>query len=179
MCCGYRLLSWLAMAVLWTIVCAQVQAGKSDLGKLNPWSGGATPPLKLKRLDGNVLDLERLRGKVVVVNFWATWCGPCRQEMPSMQKLKERFAAGSVVVLAVNYGEDAEVIREFLKRVPVELDMLLDTEARTPGAWGVSVLPTSFLLGQNGRVERMVVGEYDWSSAEAVETVKALMKNGR
>ena len=96
--------------------------------------------------------------------------------MASMQQLKHRFAPDSVSVLAVNYGEDSAVVRDFLKRVPVDLDILLDSEARSPEAWRVRVLPTSFLVGPTGRVERMVVGEYDWSSAEAVAEVKALLQ---
>jgi thiol-disulfide isomerase/thioredoxin len=173
----YRPLSRLCLLALALTLWAQTQAGTPEISKLVPWNGGATPPLKLQQIDGHMLDLTGLRGKVVLVNFWATWCEPCRHEMASMQKLKDRFAPGSVSVLAVNYGEDLTVVRDFLKRVPVKLDILLDSEARSPEAWRVRVLPTSFLVGPNGRVERMVVGEYDWSSAEAFEVVKALLQH--
>lgn len=150
-------------------------AAEATLKQLAPWKGGKTPPLELRSLDGKTRTLADHRGKVVLLNFWATWCEPCREEMPAIQKLQERYA-GRLAVVAVNFGEGEPRIRDFLKRVPVDFEMLLDTEQRSPKAWGVRILPTSFLIGPDGQITQRVVGEYDWSSNEAINAVEALLK---
>jgi thiol-disulfide isomerase/thioredoxin len=142
--------------------------------RLQPWTG-ATPPLELKDLAGEVHTLARYRGRVVLVNFWATWCEPCREEMPSMQRLQERLAGQPFTVLAVNYGESAARIQAFLERVPLRFPVLLDRNQEASRAWRVRFLPVSFLVGPDGAIRHHVVGELDWASAAAVDAVRALL----
>jgi thiol-disulfide isomerase/thioredoxin len=111
----------------------------------------------------------------VLVNFWATWCEPCREEMPSLQRLRDQFAARPFSVLAVNFGESELRAADYVKRASLDLTVLLDPGQDTARAWRVRVLPASFLVGPDGRVRYHVVGEIDWTSTAAVETVRRLL----
>jgi len=110
------------------------------------------------------------------VNFWATWCEPCRAEMASMQQLKERLAGRPFAMLLVNYGEARARVADFVKREPVEGTILLDPNQDAPRAWRVRVLPSSFLIGQDGRVRYNVIGEIDWASQDAIAVVRELFR---
>ena len=140
-----------------------------------PWTRGETPALALKDLSGRTHTLGEYRGKVVLINFWATWCEPCRDEMPSMRVLRDRLAGRPFDVLAVNYGEAASRVRDFLQRERLDLSALLDPNRDTARAWRVRVLPGSFLVDGDGRVRYSVIGELDWASEEAVRTVRGLL----
>ena len=152
----------------------RAQAGTA---RFIPWKDAGTPPLALKDPAGAPHALADYRGKIVLVNFWATWCDPCREEMPSMQRLKERLADRRFAILAVNYGESQEKVAEFLKRVPLDLQMLLDPGQETARAWKVRILPVSFLLDAGGRVRYSVIGEIDWEGPEAVNAVRRLLRS--
>jgi thiol-disulfide isomerase/thioredoxin len=157
-------------------VCAvAVPAGRADEARFVPWKDVKTPPLALRDLAGRQHALADYRGKVVLVNFWATWCEPCREEMPSMQRLKQRFAGERFAVLAVNYGEADTRASEFLKRSSLDLTVLLDPSQDASRAWRVRVLPASFLVGPDGRARYAVIGEIDWMSRAAIETVRRLL----
>ena len=114
-----------------------------------------------------------------VINFWATWCEPCRDEMPSMQKLKEELAGRPFAILAVNYGESEPKVADFARRLAVDFPLLLDPNQDAPRAWRVRVLPASFLVDAEGRVRYRVIGEIDWKSSEATETIGRLMRGER
>ena len=142
--------------------------------ELKPWSGGKTPALALKDLRGDVHDLAAYRGKVVLVNFWATWCEPCRDEMPSLEKLKAGFTGRPFVVLAVNVDEPESRIRTFLTRLPLSFPVLVDHERKFTKAWNVRVLPATFVVGPGGRIHYSVSGELDWGAREVAERLAAL-----
>ncbi len=150
------------------------QAGTS---RFIPWKDASTLPLVLKDHAGASHMLADYRGKVVLMNFWATWCDPCREEMPSMQRLKERLSDQRFVILAVNYGESQEKVADFLKQLPLDLQILFDPGQETARAWKVRILPMSFLLDVEGRVRYSVIGEIDWTSREAVNTVRRLLRS--
>jgi thiol-disulfide isomerase/thioredoxin len=161
-----RLLLALALSACATFAAAQ---------QLRAWPGGATPPLALQDLDGRPHALENYRGKVVLINFWATWCGPCREEMPSINKLRASLAGQPFAVLAVNLGESEPRIRRFMEQVPLEFTVLLDRDSTVAKAWRARVLPASFLVGPDGRVRYAVIGEYDWEQDAARKAVLGLM----
>jgi thiol-disulfide isomerase/thioredoxin len=143
--------------------------------RLVPWPGDATPPLALRDLAGTTRTLADYRGRVVLVNFWATWCEPCLEEMPSLQRLKTRLAGQPFTLLAVNYGESPAKVQAFLERVPVDFPVLLDRDQQAARAWRVRILPVSYLVGPDGRVQASAIGELDWASAEAVQAVRDLL----
>jgi thiol-disulfide isomerase/thioredoxin len=149
-------------------------AAAGDPSRFLPWRGD-TPPLTLKDLDGRPHALADYRGKVVLVNFWATWCEPCRDEMPSLRTLRERLKGQPFEILTVNYGESATRAREFLDRERLDLRVLLDPNQEAARAWRVRVLPGSVLVGPDGRARAAVIGEIDWASEVAVKVVRALL----
>jgi thiol-disulfide isomerase/thioredoxin len=144
-------------------------------GELKPWKGKATPGLVRSDLAGKSVDLKELRGRVVVVNFWATWCEPCREEMPSLERLKAKFAAAPLEVLTVNYGEFPEKIAPFLAKEKIALPVLLDTQKEAAAAWKVGGLPMTFIVDAKGRVRHWVFGERDWSGPDTVKVIEKLL----
>ena len=155
------------LALLVTPAAAQV---------LKPWSGGATPPLELSDLQGANHRLADYRGKVVLVNFWATWCVPCRDEMPSIERLRASLEGRRFVVLAVNLAEPQSRIRKFLEAMPVGFAVLLDHDTKTTRAWQAKLLPATYIVGPDGRIRYQHVGELDWSRPEVREAILGLIK---
>ena len=146
--------------------------------QLRPWGGGATPPLSLQDLDGRPHSLEDYRGKVVLINFWATWCEPCRDEMPSMNKLRAALGGMPFAVLAVNLAEPESRIKRFLEQVPLDFPVLLDRDTATAKAWKARILPASFLVGPDGRIRYSVLGEFDWTQERVREAIVKLLPPG-
>ena len=144
--------------------------------ELKPWAGGATPPLELADLRGRKHSLADYRGKVVLVNFWATWCEPCREEMPSMERLRVSLAERPFAVLAVNLAEPESRIAKFLDTVPVGFPILLDRDTKTTRAWQAKVLPATYVVGPDGAIRYRHVGELDWSKPEVRKLILGLMK---
>jgi peroxiredoxin len=142
---------------------------------LRPWTGGATPALELAEPDGTVRRLADYRGKAVLVNFWATWCEPCRAEMPSMERLRQAMAGRPFAVLAVNVAESGRVARDFADKLPITFTVLLDRDGRVTRAWGARVLPASFLIDANGAIRYSYFGELDWSSHEVRLRIESLL----
>lgn len=161
---------WVLGAVL-SLACLTAPAAQ-----LTPWRGDAAPALSIKDLSGVQHDLAQYKGKVVLVNFWATWCEPCRDEMPSMERLRQRYSDAPFAVLAVNVDEPEQRIRAFLQRMPLKFTVLTDPGMRATRAWNARVLPASFLIGRDGRIRYSVRGELDWSSDAVVRIVAELLK---
>jgi len=140
-----------------------------------PWKAGKTPPLQLSALDGTAWSLQQHKGRVVLVNFWATWCEPCRAEMPSMQALADRLGPDKLVVVGVNYQEPEMRIQRFLTTMPVKFTLLLDRDGAAAKAWTRRIFPTSVLVGPDGRARTVVTGEFDWASEAAEKLVRDLL----
>jgi cytochrome c biogenesis protein CcmG, thiol:disulfide interchange protein DsbE len=135
----------------------------------------AVEPFTVTDLDGRTLSSADWKGKVVLVNFWATWCEPCRDEMASLRTLRERLAGQPFDILTVNYGESEAKVTTFFKSAGLDFPALLDPNQEAPKAWRVRVLPASFLVGRDGRVRYSVIGEIDWSTDAVMKTVRTLL----
>jgi thiol-disulfide isomerase/thioredoxin len=125
------------------------------------------PALDLLDFAGKPWRLQAAAGQVVVLNFWATWCAPCRLEMPSLDALAARRRGDGVLVAAVNYKESPEVIRRFLERSPFKAPILLDPDGDATMALTPRVFPSTLLIARSGRPVHVVVGELDWEGDEA------------
>ena len=142
---------------------------------LQAWQGGATPALALADPDGKLHQLADYRGKVVLVNFWATWCAPCREEMPSMEALRSALQGRPFVVLAVNVGEGGRIARGFADKMALQFPLLLDRDTKTTKSWGARILPASFVLGPDGAIRYSYLGAIDWTQPEVKATIERLM----
>ena len=141
---------------------------------LKQWSGGATPTLALSDTEGKAHGLADYRGKVVLVNFWATWCGPCREEMPSMEALRASLQGRPFVVLAVNVGEGARAARAFADKMSLQFPLLLDQDTKTTRAWGARILPASFVVGPDGKIRYSYLGAIDWTQPDVRTAIEGL-----
>jgi peroxiredoxin len=136
------------------------------------------PPLALPDEEGTkTWRLSELRGKVVLVNFWATWCPPCRKELPSMERLWCQFEDAGLVVLGVNVGETGDQVFAFSNglETPLTFPLLLDEDSRVARSWPVKGLPTTFLIDKQGRMAFGVVGGREFDSPAIVRQVRELL----
>lgn len=141
-----------------------------------PWPRGLPlPPLRASDLAGRSWDLAALRGRAVLVNFWASWCEPCRAELPSMQVLADVHGDDRLVVLCVNARESLARVAAFVAATGLRLPVLPDVDGRTTAAWGVRVFPTSVLVAHDGTPRWRIRGEVDWSAAAADRLVAPLL----
>lgn len=136
------------------------------------------PGLALKDLDGQTITLAKLKGKVVVVNFWATWCPPCRREFPSMERLREKMSGQPVVILAVNEGETAETIEQFISTLDVQprFPILLDQDGGAMAFWPVRGLPTTYIIDKRGRMAYQAIGGREFDHPDIVRLIGQLVR---
>jgi thiol-disulfide isomerase/thioredoxin len=137
------------------------------------------PALRLQDLDGSAHDLADLKGRLVLVNFWATWCPPCRREMPSLERLHLQLRDRGLTVLAVDVGEDADTVFAFTGQLDPapSFPLLLDADSRAVQEWGVKGLPTSFLIDPQGRVIFRAVGGTEFDHAATLEQLLPRLPN--
>jgi len=166
----FRILSFVLLLVVPLLSEAQ-QAGKG----LTPLPDKPlAPDFMLTDLDENQHRLSDYRGRVVIINFWATWCPPCRAEMPSMQRAWEQLHKQGIQMLGVDVGEDEDTIFQFTANYPVEFPLLLDQDSRVIDQWPVRGLPTTFVVDPEGRIAYQAIGGREWDDPELLAQVRAL-----
>ena len=138
-----------------------------------PSEGAVAPALALETLDGEQVSLADYRGQVVLVNFWATWCGPCQYEIPELLQARDGLADLGFEILAVNVGEDAEAVRAFADAMGMTFPVLLDGDMAGARAYALRGIPASFLVDQEGIIRKVHVGIL--TEASLREYVKALL----
>lgn len=137
----------------------------------------AAPDFSLTDMDGATHRLSDYRGKVVLVNFWATWCPPCKAEMPSMERLYAQFQDRDFELLAVNAEVDGlEVLPDFLQKHPHTFPIPVDTEGDVQVKYGVFRFPESFIIGRDGKVVEHIIGARDWSDNQTIQLIDSLTK---
>jgi peroxiredoxin len=123
-----------------------------------PVRGEPAPDFELRTVDGDLLTLSELRGRVVWINFWATWCRPCRRELPDIEKLYDEKRDAGLEVLAVNYDETADAARDYFDEVGIDLPMLLDSEGSVYDQYRLQGLPDSFFVDRDGNIAAIQYG---------------------
>ena len=164
--------------LLTTFLCLLLLSPYTFAAELKAVSPRPAPPLVLRDLAGNTHDLRHYRGKVVLVNFWATWCPPCRAEMPSMQRLKTMMEGKPFAILAVDMAETEKEVRDFLrefKDTRIDFTILLDLKGEAMKAWKVHVFPTSFLVDPEGMIRYAVAGSVEWDEADPISKIESLL----
>ncbi len=140
-------------------------------------AGDIAPDFTLEDTKGNRISLSNLRGKVVMVNFWATWCPPCIEEMPSMERLHEAMADDDFVLLAINTETNGRsAVSAFLNKTPYTFPILYDDKGVVHKQYGVYKFPESFIIHKDGTVDQKVIGPLDWSSTQTIAYLKGLAK---
>lgn len=170
---------WLAATV---IACLSLPARAELTETLIPVTDRpAAPAFTLPDTDGNEVSLIDLRGKVIVLSFWATWCPPCREEMPSMQSMWQRLRGDDFELLAVNVGEDEDQVFAFRYEFEqaLEFPIVLDEHSKVVSEYPVRGLPTTFVIDKHGRIAYRAVGGHDWSADSIIDTVGSLMRSPR
>jgi thiol-disulfide isomerase/thioredoxin len=134
----------------------------------------AAPELVLPDLQGKQHDLKDYKGQVVLVQFWATYCGPCRKEMPSMNKMAKKMGDVPFTILAVDMGESKEEVNQFVSEVKPEFTILMDEQGKSIADWRVFAAPSNFIIDPEGNIRYTLFGGVEWDSDELVNQLKAL-----
>jgi len=162
---------------LFIIVALLSLPGLLQATNLKPYTGNApTPPLVLTDLQGKSHDLNDYKGQVVLVQFWATYCGPCRKEMPSMNKMKGKMGEVPFSILAVDMGETEAEVKQFVKEVKPEFTILMDESGKSINDWRVFAAPSNFIIDPEGKIRYTLFGGVEWDSDELIEKLKAVAK---
>jgi len=143
-----------------------ILAGK---GFSNPWAiddmvDKEASPFTLKDLNGRQVSLVDFRGKVILLNFWATWCPPCISEIPKLDKLRKAYSGKDFEIVAVSTDRSLSTVRKFIKGHPVSFIVLHDEGIKVSRKYNVFSIPTTFLIDKKGRIVEKFLGEYDWTS---------------
>ena len=145
--------------------------------QVSDWPAGqVVPPLQATDLNGKVWRLAELHGRAVLLNFWATWCEPCRAEMPALQQLAERWGPQRLLVLAINFMESADKAAKFVNTTGLKLPVLLDANGTAASDWAVRVFPTTILIAADGTPRQRVRGALEWAGREGEKLVQPLLK---
>lgn len=145
--------------------------------------GSRAPDYAAATLDGDSLRLKDLRGDVVLVNIWATWCPPCIREMPALQRLHEALGSAGLRVLGVNVdnaafgGDPLEMVHSFVNEMDLTFDILLDPENNIESAFQVPGLPMTFVIDRRGRIREKTLGPREWDSAAVQARMRTLLEN--
>ncbi|MCF7927579.1 MAG: TlpA family protein disulfide reductase [Spirochaetales bacterium] len=134
------------------------------------------PAFTVSNLDGGQISLSSFRGKVLFLNFWATWCPPCRKEMPSMERLYQTLKGEEFEILAVDLREKPEDVKSFVSDGGYTYPIGIDSKGSVGGMYGVRSIPTSYLIGPNGYVIAGTVGGREWDSKEIVKIIRSLSR---
>ena len=136
--------------------------------------GKLAPDFQLPGLDGQMVSLGDFRGKAVLLNFWATWCGPCRAEMPFLQQVHEERSGEGVVILAVNIGESQSEVEEFMENFGLSFLMLLDADEEVARQYNIRAIPTTFFIDKDGVIWDLKIGSFASESEIALKLSKVI-----
>jgi len=136
----------------------------------------ATPAFTLPARDGGNLSLEELKGEVVMINFWATWCGPCRQEMPLLEQIQARYEPLGFTIVGINVEPDSAAAQEWLAKVPVTFPILFDRKNEVAESFGVEGMPSSVFIDRAGNVRYVHRGYRPGDEAKYADMIRSLVK---
>jgi thiol-disulfide isomerase/thioredoxin len=136
----------------------------------------AAPNFTLSTVDGQQISLDQYRGKVVFLNFWATWCIPCREEMPALEQLHQTYHSQDLTILSIDLKENADQVKVFFQKHGLSFPALLDQDGSVFRDYLVAGMPTTYLIGRDGTLLARGVGGRDWKRAEALQLIQELIR---
>ena len=167
----------LAMLIIWPVAPAKAQNRPTPEQATLVKDGQKAPAFEVEMFDGSVVKLADLKGKVVLLNFWATWCPPCRAELARVEKdIIERFKGQDFVFLPVSRGEKRETVAAFREKMGYSFPMGLDTDGRVYNEYAVTYIPRNFLIDKEGKVVKASVGYDEAEFAELVKLIEETIK---
>jgi peroxiredoxin len=144
--------------------------------ELKPFKGNNIPtPFTLNDINDETISLDDIKGKVTIVNFWATWCPPCVEEIPSLNRLTKKMHGKPFRLISINYAESKSLISDFLKRVNVEFPVLLDRKGEVSEQWNVIAFPSTFVIGPDGKIHYGINAAIAWDDPVVITKLNALM----
>lgn len=164
--------------LLFSLGCEQgdFKVDSSQTPPVGPRVGFQAPDFSVATLDGQNLSLSDYRGKVVMLNFWATWCIPCRTEMPSMERLYARYGGSSFEILAISGGEDESAVRPFVDDFKLNFPIALDSPMDIYNAYKVTAIPSTYLVNRDGVITHRFFGAVEWDEEEYRQLVAKLIR---
>jgi cytochrome c biogenesis protein CcmG, thiol:disulfide interchange protein DsbE len=144
-----------------------------DLRGYSP--GTVSPAFTALTVEARTLSTAELRGKIVFLNFWASWCSECRPEMPILERVHREFALQGLTIIGINAREHREVVQRYGKDLGLTFPLVLDSDGKIGTAYGLVALPTTFIVGRDGRAIALAVGPRDWMSAPARAIIEQLL----
>ena len=145
--------------------------------RLNPYQGTVQPQaFSLKDVHGKTYTETDFSGKVSVINFWASWCPPCVEEIPSLNRLRKKMQGKPFQLISINYAESAQSIKRFMKKVAVDFPVLIDPDGKTTRSWRVVAFPSTFVIGPDGKIKYGVNAAIHWDTPEVITQIEGLMK---
>lgn len=164
----------LAMVTQWLV--ANIHAGAIEPPKgIRHYEIGPAPGFTLVDIDGDRFTLDAFRGRWVFLHFWASWCGPCREEMPTIQRMAEGFSDDEFAVLLVNTAEDEDTIFSFLAEIDTDLKSLMDADGQVTEKFRPRGLPTTILIDPQGLVQYQAIGGREWHQPQYTDFLQALI----
>ncbi len=169
----------LAGLLLWLTGCEQQtwQADPDAELPEGPHVGMRAPRFEVPIMGGEGFRLEEYRGRVLLINFWATWCIPCRAEMPSMERLYQEFGGKHFEIVAISGGESPMVVHPFVTELRLSFPILLDRDFEVHGRYQVTAIPSSYLVDRSGVITNRYFGAVDWDHAKLRDLVAKLIKH--
>ena len=167
-------LSWTLLLICWLLPVTLWAQDSSRPAGLVALDGRIAPALMLSNMDGQSTNLQALKGKWVLVHFWASWCGPCRREMPTLQALQQRLKGTRIALVLVNTAESDDEVFSFMPTVAPELNTLMDRDGLTTERWQPRGLPSTFIVDPTGHLRYLALGGRDWTSAAYMSFLQSL-----
>lgn len=150
---------------------------RQERPQMNVVVGSNAPEIRVNDLSGKIYSLSELKGSVIFINFWATWCSPCREEMPSIQSLYNQFKdEKGFRMLTILYKDDYQKAVEYLRENNYVLPLLLDSKEKTAVSFGVTGVPETYIVDKKGILKEKVIGPTDWSSPQAISLISNLIR---
>ena len=144
-----------------------------------PWPARQPiPSVMATDLQGQLWRLSDLRGQAVLINFWASWCEPCRAEMPSLQALAQQHGPEQLFVLAVNFKEALPTVQRFVQQSQLQLPVILDPQGEIARQWGITIFPSTVMIAADGRIQGVLRGELNWTGAQATQLLAPFTFSG-
>ena len=138
--------------------------------------GRDAPALILKDINGDTFDLTQSRGKWIFTHFWASWCGPCRKEMPTIQAIADEFNDSGLTIVLINTSEDEDTVFDFLSTVAPDMNTLLDSDGKVTEQWQPRGLPSTYFVDPEGKLRYIALGGRPWDKGEYLGFLKELIK---